>query len=212
MNKHVKRAGIILGVLVLTFLIGYVVAARILFPPLPEPENGIVVPDLTGVVVAEADRKLRPLGLERTDVTEIAHPTQPPGIIIAQSPLPGQQLRAGGQVRLAVSGGLPRVQVPNVVGFDIERATNVLLQLGLTADQRSEVSERPIGTVLRIVPEPGQTQPVPAQVLLIVSAGPPAGPPPADSTIPPDTLAFRTNGDTFQLSAANRAKPIAGES
>lgn len=186
-----KKIGIILGVLLGTFLVGYVIAARILFPPLPEPENGIVVPDLTGVVVEEADRRLRPLGLGRTDVTEIAHPTQPPGIVVAQSPLPGQQLRSGGAVRLAVSGGLPRVQVPNVIGFDVARATNVLSQLGLTAEQRTEVSDRAAGTVIRIEPAPGETQPVPSRVLLVVSSGPPTVP--TDSTIPPDTLTFRTN-------------------
>ena len=31
------------GVVVTMFLVGYVVAVRMLFPPLPEPKNGIVV-------------------------------------------------------------------------------------------------------------------------------------------------------------------------
>jgi serine/threonine-protein kinase len=199
---------IALGVLVATFGISYLVATRILFPPLPEPEKGIVVPNLSGVLLAEADRRLEPLRLTRgREVIEVAHPSKPPGIVIAQSPLPGQQLREGGTVQVAVSGGLPRVRVPNVVGFDVERATNVLAQLGLSADQRSELNERPIGTVLRIIPEPGQAQPVPARVTLVVSAGPPPRPPkdstpapapapaPApDTTASPDSLAFRSGG------------------
>jgi eukaryotic-like serine/threonine-protein kinase len=190
--KAPKLALIGLGVLVGTFGIGYLVATRMLFPPLPEPKNGIVVPDLTGVVITGADARLQPLGLRRGEEIRIAHPDQPEGVIVAQSPLPGQQLRTGGVVTLAVSGGLPRVDVPNVIGFDIERATNVLSQLGLTTDQRSELSERPIGTVLRSVPEPGQPQPVPSRVLLIVSAGPPPKPP-ADSTARPDSLTLRSN-------------------
>ena len=183
----IKKIAIAFGVLLLTFVIGYAVAARVLFPPLPEPVDGIMVPDLTGLIVEEADRKLQPLGLVRGGVVEIAHPSQPPGIVVAQSPLPGQQLRNGGTVRVAVSGGLPRVQVPNVIGFDAARATTVLTQLGLTAEQRTELSDRPAGTVLRVVPEPGQMQPLPGRVLLIVSLGPPAAPPP-DTTMPPDTL------------------------
>jgi eukaryotic-like serine/threonine-protein kinase len=179
-----------LALLLVTFGIGYAVATRILFPPLPEPENGIVVPDLAGTLATEANRDLRPLGLQRGEAIEFAHPSKPPGIIIGQSPLPGQQLRRNGIVRVAVSSGLPRVQVPDVIGFDVARATNVLSQLGLTAAQRTEVNERPAGTVLRIEPEPGQSQPVPARVLLIVSAGPPPAPP-ADSTIRPDTLNLR---------------------
>ena len=43
-----------LGVLLVTFGLGYVVATRILFPPLPKPVSGIVVPPLNGVVLAEA--------------------------------------------------------------------------------------------------------------------------------------------------------------
>ncbi|HEY0673460.1 MAG TPA: PASTA domain-containing protein [Longimicrobiales bacterium] len=203
MNKILIGLGVLLG----TFGLGYLVATRILFPPLPEPEDGIIVPNLSGVVLAEADRQLRPLGLQRGDMIEVAHPSQPPGIIVAQSPLPGQQLRSGGVVRVAISGGLPKVQVPNVIGFDVERATNVLSQLGLSADKRTEQNDRPAGTVIRISPEPGMSQPVPARVVLFVSTGPPPAPPdsvrvpqpiptppappPADTTAPPDTLTLK---------------------
>ena len=178
-----KNVAIALGILLLTFGIGYLVAVRLLFPPLPEPEVGIAVPDVRGQRVWAADRQLRPLGLVAGDITELAHPTESPGIIIAQSPLPGQQLRSGGTVRFAVSAGAPRAQVPNVTGFDVARALAVLSQLGFSADQRREQSERPAGTVLRTVPAPGQRQRVPARVLIVVSSGPP--PPPADTTRSP---------------------------
>jgi len=196
----VKKAAIALGVLVATFGLGYLIAARLFFPPLPEPVNGIVVPPLNGVVVEEARKRLRPLGLVVSDVYEIAHPDQPPGIVVAQSPMPGQQLRNGGQVRLGVSSGLPRVLVPDVVGYDVARAVTLLRQLGLTASQRTEMNERPAGTVLRVDPEPGQRQLVPGRVLLVVSAGPPQMAP-TDSTQPRDTLnsgAKVPNDTTFQ--------------
>lgn len=187
-----KKAILIgLALLVVTFGIGYLVAARILFPPLPEPENGIAVPDLSGQFARDVDAQLRPLGLQRGEIIEFAHPSQPPGIIVGQSPLPGQQLRQGGVVRVAVSAGLPRVQVPDVIGFDVARATAVLSQLGLSADRTTEINDRPAGTVIRISPEAGQSQPVPSRVLLVVSAGPPP-PPPTDSTMPLDTLNSRT--------------------
>jgi eukaryotic-like serine/threonine-protein kinase len=189
-----KKAILIgLALLLLTFGAGYLIAARVLFPPLPAPQNGIAVPDLSGIHEREADAKLRALGLQRGQAIEFAHPNQMPGIIIGQNPLPGQQLRAGGVVQLAVSSGLPRVQVPDVIGFDVARATAVLSQLGLTADQQTEVNERPAGTVLRIMPEPGQSQPVPARVVLVVSAGPP--PAPTDSTIRTDTLGLTTGNE-----------------
>ena len=196
--RWTKAVPLTLGVLAATFGIGYLVAVQILFPPLPEPENGIVVPDLAGTHVSQLAGRLGPLGLSvGGEDIRIAHPSRPPGIVIAQDPLPGQQLRAGGLVKVGVSGGLPRVLVPNVIGFDVERATAVLSQLGLSADQVSQESDRPLGTVLQVQPKPGESQPVPARVLLIVSAGPPPAPPapaapPADSTVLPDTLALRS--------------------
>ena len=186
----IKNIGIALALLLGTFGIGFLVATRIFFPPLPEPENGIVVPRLSGQLIDAAARQLQPLGLiADRNVVHVAHAGQPPGIIVAQSPLPGQQLRQGGVVRFAVSGGLPGVRVPNVVGFDVARALAVLSQLGLSAEQVMQENVRPAGTVISISPEAGQRQPIPARVRLIVSSGPPPAPP--DSTAVPDTLASR---------------------
>src|SRR5687767_4807242 len=102
-----KAFGILIGTTLLMFMIGYFTAVRILFPPLAEPENGIVVPDLAGQTVQAAQRTLRELGLRVTEVMEIEHPSQREGLVTAQSPLTGQQLREMGAVRLAISAGLP---------------------------------------------------------------------------------------------------------
>ena len=112
--KRRKLLLIAAATIVALFFAGYFVAVRILFPPLPEPENGIVVPDLTGLTVAQAQDKLRPLGLRVSEVTDIAAFTQPPGLVIAQSPIAGQQLRELGAVRLAVSAGEPKRVAPPV--------------------------------------------------------------------------------------------------
>lgn len=99
----------------LMFGIGYVFAVRVLFPPLPEPENGISVPGLTGMTVEQAHEKLRALGLRLTEVTEIEHPSVPAGLIIAQSPLEGQQLRDLAAVRIAISAGPAKIEIPEPV-------------------------------------------------------------------------------------------------
>lgn len=112
-----KAFGILVATTLLMFVIGYFVAVRILFPPLPEPESGIIVPDVTGQTVAGAQETLRALGLRVTDVLEIEHPTIAAGVITAQTPLPGQQLREMGTVHLGVSAGplpLPTPPVPEV--------------------------------------------------------------------------------------------------
>lgn len=185
-----------LASIVVMFGIGYLVAVRVLFPPLPEPTTGIVVPQLTGLSVADAEARLRSLDLRVTDVVEIAHPTQRRGIIIAQSPLPGQQLRSAGAVRLAISGGKPRVAVPNVIGFTADRATAVLTSMGLQAEQQVEASDRPAGTVIRISPPAGTDLVPPSRVVLVVSSGPPPVVPDTTVPLPADTLAVSASGTT----------------
>lgn len=108
---NVKLIGTAIGAALIMFVVGYFVAVRILFPPLPEPKTGIVVPKLLGMSVSQAEARLVQLGLRVSEVIDIAHPTQPPGVIIAQSPLPGQQLRTAGAVQLGVSVPMPVIEV-----------------------------------------------------------------------------------------------------
>lgn len=107
-----RAFGILVGITLLMFVAGYFAAVRILFPPLPEPVNGIVVPDLTGQTVTGAQETLRALGLRVTDVLEIEHPTVPAGLVIGQTPIAGQQLREMGIVHLGVSAGPLPLPVP----------------------------------------------------------------------------------------------------
>lgn len=186
-------AAIAVSVGAIAFFASYVVAVRILFPPLPEPKNGIAVPSVIGLTVPQAEARMRQLGLRVTESTQIAHPTQPPGIVIAQSPLPGQQLRALGSVRLGVSSGLPRVPVPNVIGFSAERARSAMAAVGFQTEEMTIEDEMPAGTVVRVSPPVGSDETVPSRVLLYVSSGPP---PVVPDTLPapPDTVPLsRTN-------------------
>jgi beta-lactam-binding protein with PASTA domain len=105
-TKNQKILSALGGGAVVMFLAGYLIATRILFPPLAEPENGIVVPSLTGLTVPQAQARLRRLGLRLTETMDV--PTaQTPGLIIAQSPLAGQQLRELGAVKVGIAAPLP---------------------------------------------------------------------------------------------------------
>src|SRR5688500_1461192 len=81
--------------LIAPFVIGYLLAVFVLFPPRAVSAAGIAVPDLTGRTEADAERELSALGLTLLDVTELPHPDATSGRVIAQSPLAGQQLRTG---------------------------------------------------------------------------------------------------------------------
>lgn len=181
-----KIVGIMAGIVVVTFGIGYLVAVLILFPPISEPENGIVVPSVLGSDVPSAEAQLSTMGLRVTEVIEIAHPSQPPGTIVAQSPLPGQQLRTAGAVTVGISAGPPRVAVPKVIGMQVDAAIADLRRLGFDANQQPEPAPQPAGTVVGVSPKAGTELVPPQRVLLFVSSGP--APVVPDSVLPQDSV------------------------
>ena len=197
-----RRLAWVLAALVVPFGLGYLIAAFILFPPRAEAdgstsgEGGIPVPSLVGRLSGDAERDVRALGLSGLDdVVELPHPAVPAGQIIAQDPLPGQHLRPGAGVRVAVSSGPPRAAVPDVVGFTAERARLLLTRFGFTVTEAVTDSNEPAGRVLRLSPGPGSEHRLPATIVLTVSAGPAAPDTTTaaiDSTlVPVDTAAVR---------------------
>lgn len=178
--------------LVVPFAIGYVVAVYVLFPPTEVSGSGTPVPDLRGRTTSEAQRELVAAGLGDLEITELPHPDADPGTVIAQSPLPGQQLRPGADVRIALSSGPARVMVPDVLGFGADRAESMLARAGFTVTRADLESPAPAGQVIRTDPGPGQPLALPASVTLIISTGPAAVPDPGafpDSAAGTDTTA-----------------------
>jgi hypothetical protein len=173
--------------LVLPFIIGYFVAVYVLFPPPPAEVagTGIAVPNLVGSSAADARRALVTAGLGDLLVTELPHPTAAAGQVIAQSPLPGQQLRGGAAVRVALSAGRPEVVTPDVYGYSAERAESLLRRAGFDVQRLDEESTLAAGRVIRTEPSPGQLLGLPAVITLVVSSGPPL---PEPDTVVSDTL------------------------
>lgn len=188
----------VVAALLLPFGVGYAVAALVLFPPTEEQvatATGVGVPELIGRTSGDAERELAELGLELTEATELPHPEAEPGEVIAQDPLPGQHLRPGAGVRVAVSSGPPRVRVPDVAGFPLERARELLQRLGLEVASVERQSETPTGRVIGIAPEPGTEQRLPATVTLVVSVGQPVV---DDPTVPDSAAADPTAIDLLE--------------
>jgi serine/threonine-protein kinase len=156
---------------VLPFVIGYGIAVFLLFPAPAATAEGIATPRVVGMTVQTAHRTLAQAGLGVLQVTPLPHPTQPVGTIIAQSPLPGQQVRAEASVRVAVSSGPPRAVVPDVVGFSIDRAEGLMRKLGFDVVRVDERAAEPAGRVLRTLPPAGRAETLPAQVQIVVSTG-----------------------------------------
>lgn len=171
-----------LGVSAAGFGVGYLIAVFILFPSEEVIERGIPVPDLIGLSVEEATSDLDRLGLLLGGTRPIRTPEEAPGVVIAQSPIAGQQLLAGASVSLGVSAGPPSIVLPNLVGMSIHSAGQLLGALGAEISSTQTYSDAPLGRVLRTEPAAGGTLANPPRVLLVVSGGPEPAPVGGDST------------------------------
>jgi beta-lactam-binding protein with PASTA domain len=152
---------------------GYFYSTRVLFPPPPPPGDLAPVPDLRGASPEEAGDRLESAGLVLGRLDSLGHPFVPRGVILGQSPLPGQLALVGDTVRAAVSTGPERRAVPDVLRLRADRAYTVLEATGFSVRMDSVDSEMPQGGVVSMDPEPGTEVAVPGDVFLRVSKGPP---------------------------------------
>lgn len=153
--------------------VGYLIATQIAFPAPPPPGDLQEVPDLRGASLALASERLAGEGLELGAVDSLLHPTADAGSVLGQSPLPGQLASPGAPVRLTVSGGPQTRAVPDVVRLDAARARIVLESSGFVVTSDSVESEIPRGRVVQVSPAVDSVLPLPAEVRLSVSTGPP---------------------------------------
>jgi eukaryotic-like serine/threonine-protein kinase len=181
--------GIGAGVLVVSFVVGYVLASQLLFPRPETAGTGVPVPALYGMDVESAQRSLAEVGLRLGVVTELASMRTDSGRVMAQEPLPDQQLRPGADVALAISTGPPTVRVPPVTGLGAASARDLLEAAGFEVELREVRSGQVArGRVLRTEPEVGTEVRLPASLTVLVDVGPeeeaPVDAPAADTVAP----------------------------
>jgi beta-lactam-binding protein with PASTA domain len=164
----------IVGVGVAAFLIGYAITAIFFFPG--GGSDVVTVPDLRGLAESEARRELDRQGLEIERGSTLVHPEIPAGAVLAQSPLPGQEAAPGSAVRVTLSAGRDRREVPDVSSLTGDQALRFLSQAGFQVVMEQRPAARRAGHVLEISPAAGTQVELPAQVRLVVSAGPPRVP------------------------------------
>lgn len=166
------------GLALLGWVFGYGFATRVLFPAPPPPGDLFEVPDLKGMGLASASERLAGVGLELGTVDSLQHPSVPAGLVLGQSPLPGQLSRPVNPVRVSISTGPQARSVPDVRGLTEERARIVLETSGFVLDLDTMESEEPRGRVVSVSPAPGAMVALPSEVRVRVSAGPPVVPMP----------------------------------
>jgi len=175
-RKRLRWGRWILSILILlplSFGTGYGLATIVLFPISETAANDLVViPELIDRPLVEVERELAELGLELEETTELPHPIEEEGVVIAQSPVPGQRISPGAGVRLAVSMGRARLQVPDLVGLSYETAASLAEDLGFTIMRREEEGPGTDDLVVRVEPTPGTMTELPATIVLVVNVIP----------------------------------------
>ena len=153
------------ALLVLLFLLG-----RTLGLIGGEGAGQVVVPSVIGAPVAEAEDDLRALGLKVEKRFE--HNDADPDTVFDQEPQGGEEVKRGSEVLLKVSEGPLPVDIPSVVGDDVEDARGELEWLGLSVEVSNQPHDtEPAGRVLAQDPRAGTRAPRGSTVRLTVSAG-----------------------------------------
>src|SRR5690606_26323590 len=161
---------LVAGIAVIAFLIGYVISA-ISFTAGDAPAAVVLVPDVRELQLDAATRAMVAAGLEPEVGDSFPNVEIPAGAVIAQTPLPGEEVSPGGAVRLIVSTGPPRTIVPEVEAMPLTLAIRALETSGFEVVVEQDTFPGELGTVVGVEPAPGTPLHLPATVRLQVGSG-----------------------------------------
>ncbi len=165
------------GVLATLLVIILLSAAIFLWLPSMGKPKGIVVPNLAGKTVEQAENLLGSYKLKLNVIGEEPSDLTPPGTIFKQSPGENDIVKANTvievMVALEMSAKSEGVQVPDVIGLDRLSAERMLDEYGLLYQVEGAYDDMiEVGRVIDQTPEAGQNVSGDVRVTLIVSKGP----------------------------------------
>jgi eukaryotic-like serine/threonine-protein kinase len=176
------------------FTLGYLITAFLFFGGRPG-DDVATVPDLRGHSEPEARALVREAGLTPEMTAPLENPNVPEGIVLAQVPLPGEEVAPGSVVRITTSAGPERRRVPDVTALAADEARTLLVRSGFDVVMEEHTAALPPGRVIEITPSPGTEVEIPSTIRLVVSTGPPLSP-------VPDLTALTTEQAAEALEAA----------
>ena len=133
----------------------------------------IEMPDLKGMTKANAEEKLKKIGLKLGSVYE-QYSSEEAGTVLTQDPRAGSKISKGQTVDITVSKGekIQKVALPNFAGMSYDAVQSSLaankLHVGSISKQNSAKTS---GTVLEQSPSPGSEVQEGSAVNLVVSSG-----------------------------------------
>jgi eukaryotic-like serine/threonine-protein kinase len=130
----------------------------------------VAVPDVQGLSEADATKRLEDAGL-LVDPEFAFSDTIPEGRAIGTDPGPGISLDTGQTVKLIVSRGSNKVEVPSVIGLQDDQALARLQSADLTGTVVQRDSDEPAGKVVAQSPTAGKLVRSGSSVTIFVSSG-----------------------------------------
>jgi serine/threonine-protein kinase len=130
------------------------------------------VPDVVGDPIRSAEAELRNAGF--LVVVRLVHDEAPLDEVLDQDPAGGTAAQEGSSVTLQVSEGPEVVTVPDLVGEIGFGAADTLEELGLVTVFDEREDDEDAGIVVDQRPAPGAEVDAGAEVVVILSSGPPA--------------------------------------
>jgi beta-lactam-binding protein with PASTA domain len=104
-----------------------------------------VVPELTGLSLADATAALQTLGLTIAQAPDGFDPVVPVGAVAQQDPAPGTEVVKGSTVTIVISKGPELVAMPGLAGLDLAGVTAAFEAAGLVL---GDVAGDPAGTIV----------------------------------------------------------------
>lgn len=153
----------------LVLLLLLVVAGLLLWYFLSRGSDKRTVPNVIGLRSAAAAQRLRDKNLNV--VPNTAASSRPVGVVFAQRPGAGVQVKKGADVTISISGGPARVAVPNVTDLPVAQAQSQLKSSGFKTKVKRVASTRKKGVVTAQNPAAGVTAVKGATITLSVSNG-----------------------------------------
>ncbi|MEO7454863.1 MAG: PASTA domain-containing protein [Gemmatimonadaceae bacterium] len=90
----------------------------------------VMIPSVTGMTKIEAQAVLEKEGFDIGDTQEQAS-NAPRGSVVATRPAAGSQVSVPTTITLVLSGGAAAIQMPDLIGRDVDGARRTLMQLGV---------------------------------------------------------------------------------
>ncbi len=176
--------------------------AAIFFWLLYTHRSEVVVPDITGMTVAEATAAARKRGLKLVPAFEEYTTDVPAGRIVRMiTPYADKRVGQGREIRVVVSKGVRKLVVPDVVDLRTEDAKKMIAEAKLKLGEVSEVHDElvPAKHIIRQSPRAGLRIPEGTQVSLVASKGPKEKPTRDPDEVYPYVVIVRVPTDSPEL-------------